>query len=140
MRGEQHIYVVIVWSNFQWCEPGSLQQHRPAWIGQDFLFDLVAALCANVGQSIQWHPFHPAPNVACRMPLFFREELATVGHDQSHVACAGMIDTRIIHFVQNAMADSEPQRTCVAERRADGGLGAGGPARRNAGPAWCATS
>ena len=58
------------------------------------------------------------------MPLFFREEIAPIGHDESHIARAGLIDAGEINFVENAVTEREPDFAVLVERRSDAGFGA----------------
>ena len=71
----------------------------------------------------------------CAVALLFGKEIAAVGDDESHVARAGLVDAGEVDFVQNAVTQREPDFAVLVERRAGARLGAGGPARRNAGPA-----
>src|ERR1700722_4062794 len=67
--------------------------------------------------------------------LFLGEEITAVGDNESQVAGAGLVDARKINFVENAVAQGEPDLAVVMERSSDAGLGAGGPGRRNPRPA-----
>jgi hypothetical protein len=53
----------------------------------------------------------------CSMPLLFGNKILTVGYDEAQIACAGLVYAGVIDFVQNAVADSEPDaRGCPAIR------------------------
>jgi hypothetical protein len=42
------------------------------------------------------------------VPLFLRKELAAVSYDKSHVAGAGLIDSREVNLVENSVTNREP--------------------------------
>src|SRR5258708_2784193 len=66
--------------------------------------------------------------------LFFREEIAAIGHNESHVASAGLIDAGKVDFIEDAMTDGEPDLAVLVERRTGATFGARCPARWNARP------
>ena len=69
------------------------------------------------------------------VPLFLGEEARAVGDDQAEVANAGLIDSRVVDFIEDAVADGEPDPARVGQSRADPALRARRPARRNPRPA-----
>src|SRR5579862_2500398 len=75
-------------------------------------------------------------NFELAVSFFLGKEIAGTRDDKSHVSRAGLIDSRKIHFVQNAVTKGEPDLAVLVEGCADAGLGAGSPARGNSRPAW----
>ena len=109
------------------------------WIGHNLLFDAVAAITAGVDQPECRHTVGQPVNFGVGVAFLLGEEIRSVRDDQPHVADAGLVDAGVIYLVEDSVAQREPDVALVAERRADAGLGAGSPARRNSGPAWCGT-
>jgi len=94
-------------------------------------------ITARVAEAVGRHARGQLRGVRLRIPLFFREERLPVGHDETHVARAGLIEARIVDLVQDPVTGGEPDTAGGTECRADGALPAGRPARRDAGPAGC---
>jgi len=66
--------------------------------------------------------------------LFLGEVAVAVSDNEAEIPSAGLIHTRKIDFVKNAVAQRVPDPAMRIERGADAGFGAGGPAWRNARP------
>ena len=97
--------------------------------------DAVAPAIAGISQLICWNAGLDGPVLERAVALFFGEKIATVGDDKSHVAGASLIDSRKINFIENSVAQREPDFALLVECGADAGLGAGCPTRRDSRPA-----
>src|SRR5512135_186415 len=106
-----------------------------AGVGEDRLLDPVAPLSVGTGQPERGDPLLEPGDLVPGVPLLFREERAAVGDDHPQVAGAGQIDAWIVDLVDDAVTQREPDLAHEVERRPDPALGAGGPARRDPGPA-----
>jgi hypothetical protein len=109
------------------------------WIGQDLLFDAVAAITAGVDQPESRHTIGQPVNCRVGATFLLGEELRSVRDDQPHVADAGLVNAWVIDLIEDSVAQREPDPTLITEGRANAGLGAGSPARRNSGSTWCGT-
>jgi hypothetical protein len=54
--------------------------------------------------------------------LFFGEEIAAVGDDESQVAGAGLVDAGKVDFVEDAVTQGEPDFAVLVEGRTDADL------------------
>ena len=70
------------------------------------------------------------------MTLFFREERAAIGDNETEVARACLIDAGKVDFIQNSVAEGEPNPAVQIEGGADARFCARGPARFDSRPAW----
>src|SRR3954471_17699149 len=68
--------------------------------------------------------------------LFFREVRRTIRDDEAEVSDAGVIHARVVHLVENAVAQGEPHPALAADRGTEAALRASGPTSWNARPAW----
>src|SRR5260370_42533125 len=73
------------------------------------------------------------------MTFFFRKKLAAIGDDNPKISSTRLVDTRVVHFVEDAVAESEPNFAVLVEGRADPVFGARGPAGSNPRPAGSVT-
>ena len=109
-----------------------LHQHRvAARVADHALDDAETAAEMRAREQKSRHAVFERLHLRGAVPLFFGEEAVVVGDDESEVADAGLVDPRIVDFVEDAVADGEPDATGVGERRADSALGARGPSRPN---------
>lgn len=69
------------------------------------------------------------------MALLFGEKIAAVGDNEAEVASARLVDARVIDFIEDPVAESEPDTAMTGQSGAGAGLRAGGPTRLDAGPA-----
>ena len=60
-----------------------------------------------------------------------------IGHDETEIAGAGVIDTGVVDFVEDAMAQREPDPALSADRGPDAAFRTRRPAGGYAGPARC---
>jgi hypothetical protein len=66
------------------------------------------------------------------MALFFGEKRLSISNHKTQISSTGLIYTRVIDFVKNAVAECEPHPAERAEGCAYACFGAGSPAGRNA--------
>src|SRR4051812_9044697 len=67
--------------------------------------------------------------------LFFRKVRPAIGDDEAKVSRAGVINAGVIHLVENAVTQSEPDAAFAADGRAETGFCAAGPTPGNTWPA-----
>ncbi len=135
VRREQRVEVIIRKPSLQRFETDLLQHHVAIGIGEYFLEDAVAAAAVGVGQLIRGRARFKRLVLECAVPFLLGKESLAIGDDEAQIARAGLVHTRKIHFIQNAVTQREPDPAVLVQCRAYAGLGARGPARRNPGPA-----
>ena len=135
VRRQQREQGIVAQPAPQRGEPDPLQDHLPDRIGQDLLLDAVAALHAGVHQAEGGHAVGDGCDPGAGMALLLRQESPGAGHDQAQIADAGLVIAGIVDFVEDAVAEGEPDPAAREQGGAHPALGAGGPARLDAGPA-----
>src|SRR5450432_4537715 len=103
-------------------------------IGKNFFLDPVSSAKMSVDQAKGRNSQFDRHDREAALPFFLGEETGTIGDNQPEIAGASHIHARKINFVQNAVAQGEPDAAAASERGADAGLGARSPTRRNARP------
>src|SRR5438552_7073539 len=83
------------------------------------------AVCDTIEESALFRVFR----FVFEIPPFLVKESFAVGNQELQIACIGTIDVRIIDFVDDAMAEGEPDTATGMIGRADSFLGAARPAR-----------
>src|SRR5260370_32973163 len=116
-------------------KPNLLHHHVSPGIGQHFFFDPVASRHAHVGQFVDRHSWFYGKVPEGTMAFLFREELTTVGDNQTEVAGASLVHAGKVDFIKDAMTQREPNPAVEVQGSSDAGLGARSPARFNSGPA-----
>src|SRR6185437_12272067 len=91
----------------------------------------------DIGELESGHAILDRTHRAARMAFLFLEIIATIGNDEAEIARASIIDARVIDLIENAVAEGVPDAALRRQRCADRTLGAGCPARRNAGTTRC---
>ena len=71
----------------------------------------------------------------CTTTFLFGKEFTTVGDDQAKVAGAGLIDSRIIDLVQDAVTERKPNLAVEVQSGAYASLSARSPTGGDPGPA-----
>src|SRR5687767_6570435 len=71
------------------------------------------------------------------LALFFGKVRQTIRDDEAQVSGAGMINPRVVHLVENAVAQSEPHTAFAADGGTEAALRASGPTSWNTRPAGC---
>ena len=116
-------------------DEANLLQHDVAiGICQHFLFDPVPSLQLRINQLVRGNPGRDWNVLKLAMTFLFGEVACAVGDDQSHVTRASLVHSRVINFVQDAVAGGEPNPAVLIQGRAHATLRAGSPARRNPRP------
>src|SRR5689334_4225430 len=134
MRRQQCIETIVPKQASKRHESNLLQNDITVRIGKDFFLDTIAIAEIGVHQPIPGHAMFERLNFKPAMTLLFREEVRTAGDNQSEVARAWHIHTRVVDFIQNAVTQREPDFTGAIERGAHAAFRARGPARSNARP------
>ena len=135
MRRQQRIQAIVGKRALEGDETYSLQHDIAVGIGKDFLLDPVAALQFGIRQFVNRNTGLDGVVFKFTVTFFFGEVAGTVGDNQSLVAGAGLVHSRVVHFVQDAVAEREPYPAVQVEGGAYAGFGARSPARRNPRPA-----
>lgn len=115
-------------------ETNALQNYVATGIGQDLFLDPIASLGVRRLNQIRGYTRSHLRRFRVGISLFFREERFAVRDDETQVTGARAIDPRVIHLVQDAVAQGEPHAALAAGGGADTGLDTGCPARRDAWP------
>ena len=131
MRRQQHMQPIIGKMVLHCGELDALQNCVSLRISHDLLFDAVSAGEARIDQSECWDALSQPMNLRLGVALFLGEEIRSVRDYQSHVADARLIDTGIKYFVENSMAQREPDKALVAEGSAHARFCAASPTWRN---------
>src|SRR5579864_5635925 len=134
VRRKQSVKVIVGELALQRFEANFLQNHVAVWVGKDFLVDAVESAVAGIGQFIDWDAGFKGPIFEFAVALLLRKEISAIGDNKSHVAGAGLVDAGKINFVEDAVAQGEPDFAVLVKGGADAHLGARSPTRRNAGP------
>ncbi len=124
MRREQGKQSIVGEPTPQRFKTNLLQYHVAIRIGEYLFVDAVSSGNVGVGQLVYRDAGFAGTVLERAMPLFFRKEFAPVGHDESHIACASLVHPREVDFVENAVAQREPDLAVLVERRADSSFGA----------------
>lgn len=132
---EQGVQAVVGGLTLQRLEPNFLQNNVTVGVGENFLMNAVAAVDFGIDKFEGGDAGFEGLVFEGTVALFFGEEVASVGDEETEVTGAGLIDPRKIDFVQDAVTNGEPDLTVLVQGCASAGFGAGGPARGNAGPA-----
>ena len=117
----------ICHSALQRDKPDLLQDRVPLRIRHDFLFNAISVFPAGIFQAESRHPFYQMANFGSRIRFLLREEIPAIGDNEPHVANTGLVDARGIDFVEDAMAQREPDTALTTESCAHARFGAGSP-------------
>ena len=85
-----------------------LQNNIAIRVGENLFLNAVPAIQRSVHQFVGGNSRLNGQVFETAVALFLGEEAAAVGHDQAQIARAGLVYSRIIDFIQNAMTDGEP--------------------------------
>src|ERR1700704_5314425 len=136
---QQHVQAIIGELPFQGLETNLLEDYVPVGAGEDLLVDAVASAHAGIRQLKGWNAGVEGAVFKTTMTLFFRKKLAAIGDDKPKIASTSLVDTRVVNFVEDAVAESEPNFAVLVEGRAHPAFGARGPAGSNPRPAGSVT-
>src|SRR5580765_1191686 len=134
MGRQQSEQSVIVQRSLKWFKLNFLQYDIAIGVREDLLVDAIFAGNFGIDQLEYRNSQLKRPIFERAMPFLFRKIILAVGHDEAHVASAGLIHAGKIDFVENAVAQREPNFTVLVQSGSGTGLGAGSPARWNARP------
>src|SRR5689334_15462765 len=100
-------------------------------VGQNVFYEAIASIGFGIGEpvknTIPFRVFDPVIQVA----LFLVAKRCSVADEKLKIACIGLVDGRVIDFIDDAVAEREPNPTARMIRSAQTLLGAGGPAGLN---------
>ena len=113
-------------------ETDALQDDVAERIGHDGLLDRIATVAAAIEEPITRDARRHMLDRALGVALLLREIALAVRDHEAAVPRAGLIDTRIVDLVQDAVADREGDAARRVERGPDPGLGARRPGRFDA--------
>jgi len=113
------------------------ENHRTVRIGEDVLNDPVAPVPLGIGDAVEntiaFRVFDPVIQVA----LFLVAKCFTVADQELKIAGIRLVNGRVIDFVDDAMAEREPDPATRVISGAETFLGAGSPAWLDSGRAEC---
>ena len=136
---QQHVQPIIGELAFQGREANLLEYYVTVGVGEHLLVDAVAAAHAGISQLKRWNTGVEGAVFKSTMTLFFRKKLVAIGDDKPKIASTSLVDTWVVNFVEDAVAQRKPNFAVLVEGRADPGFRARGPARRNPRPAGSVT-
>ena len=93
-----------------------LQENIALCIGEDGLDDAITASQAIARDAITRHALSERGYPRTRVSLLLREEILAVGNDEAQVARVGLIQSRKINFVDDAVREREPDATLRVDR------------------------
>ena len=134
VRREQRVQAIVRELALQGFEANLLQYHTSVGIAQNFLVNPIPSRDLRIRQFKGWNSRLEWAVLKCAMPFLFREEVAAIGHNESQVACAGLINAREVDLIEDPVTDGEPYFAVLIERGTCARLGARRPARRDARP------
>ncbi len=108
MRSQKRIETIVGEAALQRHKADFLQHHVAVRIGQNLLLDPISPLHFCVAQLIYRYTRLHGDILKAAMPLLFREKTGAIGDDESLIARARLIDAREVDFVQDAVAQGEP--------------------------------
>ncbi len=135
MRRQQRVQAIVGQRALQGHEANPLQHHIPVGVGENFFLDPVSSLQFCVSEFVDWNAIFNRVVLKLAVALLFGEITGAVGDDQALVAGAGLVHSRVVDFVQDAVAEREPYPAVQVERGPDAALGARSPTRRDSRPA-----
>src|ERR1700677_143842 len=124
MRSQQRVEAIVAKIPLERHKANFLQHYISPGIGQHFFFDPVTAIDGGIGQFKDRHSWFNRNILEGTMAFLLGEEATAVGNNQAEVAGAGLIYTRKIDFIENAMTKREPKPALKVERGTHARLGA----------------
>ena len=134
MRSKKRIEVIVLELTLQRQEPNFLQNNIAIRVSEHFFLDLVAPLDRCIRQAVQRNSRLPRTDLEAAIPLLFRKELLPIGNKEFLITCAGLVHSREVNLIQNAVAQCEPDTALRRQRGTHSALGARSPTRRDSGP------
>src|SRR5439155_23711977 len=107
------------------------EQDRPVRIGQHIFYQTIAAARVRVCETIEQAVALRIIDRVIEIALFFVAKRLPVADEKLKVPRVRSIDMRIIDFVDDAVAEREPDTATGVIRRAYAFFRAGSPARRD---------
>ena len=135
MGSQQHVQAEISQRALERHETDALEHHVAPWVGQHLFLDPIATINGRVPNPIRRNAGRHLRRLGAGIPLFFREVRLPIGHDETKVARARVIDAWIVDLVENPVAQREPDTAVATDGRAEAALRTRRPARRNTRPA-----
>ena len=103
-------------------ESNTLDYDITSWVGEDPFLDSVTVVEGRVAKPVSRHSRRDLRGLRAGVALFLREKVLSIRDDEAQVARACLIDTRIVNFVEDTVAQGEPHATRIAEGGADAAL------------------
>ena len=111
------------------------EQHRPVRIGQNVFDQPVASAPLRIGEPIKWTVTFRVFDPMIEVSLFLVTECFPVADQELKIARVWLINGGVIDFVDDAVAQREPDPATGMISGAETLLGAGCPTRRDTGRA-----
>ena len=113
------------------------EQHGPVRICKDVFDEPVASIAFRIGEAVEktvaFRVFDPVIQVA----LFLVAKCFPVADEELKIARVRLVDGRVVDFVDDAVAEREPEPATCMISGAETFLGAGRPAWLDSGCAEC---
>src|SRR6185503_14848003 len=115
-------------------EADALKHHVAPGIGQYLLLNAIATINGRVPNLIRKDAWRHLRRLGAGISLFFRKECLPIGHDETKIARACMIDAWIVDLVEDPVAQREPDAAFATHSGTEAALRTRRPARRNTRP------
>ena len=132
---EQHVQAEISQRALERHETDALEHHVAPGIGQYLLLDSIATINGRVPNPIRRNARRHLRRLGAGIPLFLREECLPIGHDETEVARARVIDAWVVDLVEDPVAQREPHPAVATHSGTEAALRTRRPACRNSRPA-----
>src|SRR5688572_22804094 len=113
------------------------EQYGPMWISKNMLGQPVSPRAIRIGEPVKGTVALRVLDSVIQIALFFVAERFTVANEQLKIACVRLVHIRIINFVDDAVAQGEPNPATRMISGAKTLLGARCPTWSDAGCTEC---
>ena len=131
---QQHVKPEISQRALERHETNTLKHHVAPRVGQYFFLDSIATINGRVQNPIRRNSWRDLQGLRPGIPFFLREECLPIGHDETKVARACVIDAWVVDLVEDPVAQREPHPAVATHSRAEAALRTRRPACRNPWP------
>ena len=132
---EQDVQTEISQRALERHKTDALEHHVAPGIGQDLLLNAITTIDSRVSNPISKNTRRYLGRLRTRIPLFLREERLSIGHDETKVARACVIDTWVVDLIEDPVAQREPDAAVAADSGTEAALRTRRPAGRTSRPA-----
>ncbi len=122
MRGQQGKHAQSRFAEV--FETDLLQDRVAAWVGDDPLQYSEAASTMGARHQERWNAVLQRFDNDGAIAFLLGKEAASISNDQTEIAGASLVDLRVVDFVEDPMAEGEPDAAVRRQRGANSALGA----------------